>query len=323
MSSTTSSICIRPERIPRERIPRERIRRARPAPGLRFDVLAPIYLAVILGLPGVLAAAPLLLVDGGAGRCLFVLLAGPTYAVGYGLTAATIASRYRDSIVPGTFERDLGCERYRARRLYGLCWTSVFYARPIYHLFLCVPVLKRALFRLFGLRSSLEFTAYPDTWIRDLPLLDLGRGAYLSNRATLGTNVVLANGGILVDRVEIGDGALVGHLCMVGPGSSVGRGAELGVGTAVGFRTTIGARARIGPQVSLEHGVHVGEEASIGTRSWVGSGSRIGPGVVVPPATMIPARTDVRTQEDLERFLGRGQRPSERPQPPPRTGASL
>jgi hypothetical protein len=49
-------------------------------------------------------------------------------------------------------------------------------------------------FRLFGYRGSMKFTVYPDTWIRDLPLLMFGEGAYVSNRATLRTNIVLSNG---------------------------------------------------------------------------------------------------------------------------------
>lgn len=271
-----------------------------------YGILGPIYLVAIIGIPGALVATPFLMVDGVVARIVFTLLAAPGYAVGYGLTAASIGRMYRGAIVPGKLARDLGSKQYRARRLYGLCWTSVFYARPIYHLFLCVPLLKRPLFRWFGLRSSLEFTAYPDTWIRDLPLLDLGKGAYVSNRATLGTNLVLTSGEILVDRVTIGEGALVGHLCMVAPGSSLGPGAELGVGAAIGIRTSVGARAKIGPQVTLEHGVRIGEGAVIGIRSFVGSGSKIGPGVVVPPASVIPARTNVRTQEDLQRVLGSG-----------------
>jgi hypothetical protein len=48
-------------------------------------------------------------------------------------------------------------------------------------------------FRLLGHRGSLDFKVDPDTWIRDLPLRDLGPGAYVSNRATLGTNMVLSN----------------------------------------------------------------------------------------------------------------------------------
>jgi hypothetical protein len=69
--------------------------------------------------------------------------------------------------------------------MYGLCWTSLYYCKPVYHFCLCVPWLKALVFRLFGYRGDLNFTVYPDTWIRDLPLLDFGKGAYISNRATL------------------------------------------------------------------------------------------------------------------------------------------
>ena len=83
--------------------------------------------------------------------------------------------------MPGSFPRDLRAPLYRGRRLYGLCWTAVYYFTPVYWLFLTVPLLRRALFRLFGYRGQMDFTVYPDTWIRDLPLLEFGRGAYVGS----------------------------------------------------------------------------------------------------------------------------------------------
>jgi hypothetical protein len=73
-------------------------------------------------------------------------------------------------------------------------------------------------FRLFGYRGSMNFTIYPDTWIRDLPLLKFEDGVYVSNRATLGTNMVLSNGFLLVGEITLRAKALVGHLAMLAPG---------------------------------------------------------------------------------------------------------
>ena len=74
-----------------------------------------------------------------------------------------------------------------------MCWTSLYYCAPAYYLCLSLRPLKALAFRLLGHRGSLDFKVDPDTWIRDLPLRDLGPGAYVSNRATLGTNMVLSN----------------------------------------------------------------------------------------------------------------------------------
>jgi hypothetical protein len=40
----------------------------------------------------------------------------------------------------------------------------------------------------------MTFTVYPDSWIRDLPLLPFGQGEYVANPSTIGTNIVLNKG---------------------------------------------------------------------------------------------------------------------------------
>lgn len=55
---------------------------------------------------------------------------------------------------------------------------------------------------------------------------------YLSNRATIGTNMCNIDGTILVAPIRIGRGAMVGHLAMIGPGATLGKKAEIGVGVA-------------------------------------------------------------------------------------------
>ncbi len=102
-------------------------------------------------------------------------------------------------------------------------------------------------FRLFGYRGQMDFTVYPDTWIRDLPLLKFGKAAYLANRSTIGTNMALSNGKILVDTIEVGENATVGHLTMLAPGVSVGANSEVGAGCEIGIRVRIGSESLIQP----------------------------------------------------------------------------
>lgn len=89
--------------------------------------------------------------------------------------------------------RALSCQQYVDRRLYGLCWSCLYYFTPIYYLVLSIPILKHIVFRAFGYKGSLNITLYADTWIRDLPLLEIGKGVYIANKATIGTNMPLIN----------------------------------------------------------------------------------------------------------------------------------
>jgi UDP-3-O-[3-hydroxymyristoyl] glucosamine N-acyltransferase len=139
----------------------------------------------------------------------------------------------------------------------------------------------------------MNFTVYPDTWIRDLPILTFEDNAYVSNRATLGTNIVLSNGFLLVAPITLRAGALVGHLAMLAPGVELGPGAEVAVGCGVGIKAKLGADSFVGPCCVIEHGVSLGRNTRIGTYSYVGSGSVVLDGIKVPPATVVPPRTKI------------------------------
>ncbi|MFT5050879.1 MAG: carbonic anhydrase/acetyltransferase-like protein (isoleucine patch superfamily) [Chlamydiales bacterium] len=260
-----------------------------------FQLLALIHLALIVAIPGAILACAMTRAVGPGQAVLVGLLALPIAGFALALTAACLSCLHRASVRPGKMLRDLSERGYMQRRLYGLCWTTLYYCKFVYYGVLVVPPARGLILGLFGYRGSADFTIYPDTWIRDLPLLEVEAGAYLSNRATIGTNVVLSNGRILVDRVKIGANAVVGHLAMVGPGVVLERGAEIGVGAAIGFSSHIGERAKIGPKATIEHGVRVGAGARVGTASYVGNGCIIDPGVIIPPGSVIPARTKLST----------------------------
>lgn len=286
-----------PARAPRARLP--------------FGLVASAYLAAIFGLPALavglavaLAApqgwwllAPLLVLAPLLGAVLFVLVAG------------LLSRGHQHAVRPGRFRRDLGDPVYRARRLYGLCWTSVYYATPIYHLALSLPWFKRFTFRLFGYRGQMDFTVYPDTWIRDLPLLEFGKGAYVSNKATLGTNLAQSNGSLLVDHVRVGPGALVGHLAMLSTGTVLGEGAEVGVGSAVGSKVRVGKNAFVGACSAIGHLVELGEGADVGYMSSIGIAARIGPGVRLPQVSIVPNRARVDDQDAADGLLSAAQSP--------------
>ncbi|MES2645134.1 MAG: hypothetical protein V4850_36945 [Myxococcota bacterium] len=269
-----------------------------------FTLLSSLYAVAIFGLPALALWGALQLAQGNTLVEIVVLAFAPiAYALGSGVVAGVLSRFHRAHVVAGKFSRDLASRPYMHRRLYGLCWTAVYYFTPAYFLWLSLPGGKHALFRLFGYRGQTAFTTYPDTWVRDLPLLVLGRGAYLSNRATIGTNIVLMGGEILVDSIEVGADAIVGHLAMLAPGVVVGARAEIGVGCAIGIKVTIGEGAQFGPNCSIEHGAVIGANARVGVLTFVGSGSVVGAGVVLPPRTFVPRRTKLLTQADADALI--------------------
>ena len=278
---------------------------ARRAAWFPFGLTATLYLAAIFGLPAALVLAGL---AGAASLGLAALLLAATAAplacaLLFVLVAGLLSVRHQHAVKPGRFPRDLTHPTYRARRLYGLCWTSVYYFTPVYFVALSLPWMKRLTFRLFGYRGQMDFTVYPDTWIRDLPLLDFGPGAYVSNKATLGTNVAQSNGSLLVDRVTVGPRALVGHLSMLSTGTVLEEGAEVGVGCAVGSRVILRRNASVGPCCAVGHLSDVGEGADVGWASSLGAAVRIAAGVRLPQASLVPNRARLEDQCAAEALI--------------------
>jgi 1-acyl-sn-glycerol-3-phosphate acyltransferase len=249
-------------------------------------VVAVAYLLLIFGLPLVVCVS---LWHEAATKVWQTVVLGAcplVYAVVFALVAGLLSIPHHKGIVAGKFPRNVGHPVYFHRRLYGLCWTALFYFKPVYFLILTINPLRKCAFRLFGYRGCLNFTIYPDTWIRDLPLLNFGDGAYIANRSTLGSNICLQSGEILVGAISIGDRSVVGHLGVIGLGSMVEADSELGVGVATGIQVRIGRNTKIGAISGLNHGSNVGNNCDIGAMSYVGSGTRVLNRVQLPAASM-------------------------------------
>ena len=222
------------------------------------------------------------------------------YAILFTLIAGLLSIPHQRGIVAGKFPRDVGHRIYFHRRLYGLCWTALFYFKPIYFLVLAIDPLRECAFRLFGYRGNMSFTIYPDTWIRDLPLIHFGKGAYIANRSTLGSNVCLQSGEILVGKISIGERSVVGHLAVIGLDSKMDSDSELGVGATTGIQVTIGRKAKVGAISGLNHGAKVGDECEIGAMSYVGLGTRVLDGVHLAPSSVSADHDVVRDETRIE-----------------------
>ena len=268
--------------------------------GAAIRVLAPVYLALITGLPLAIATALVRTPRSGFSQSVAVVLSPIIYCLAYVAIAGALSRLTLRAIVAGKFPRDLRHTVYGPRRLYALCWTAVYYCPPIYHAVLAAPILKRITFRLFGYRGSMEFQTYPDTWLRDLPLLQVGRGAYLSNKATISPNMCLRNGKIIVQPVRIGAGTMIGHLTMIAPGVTIGEDSEVGVGCAVGLNVQVGSRAVVDHTSTLDHGSVIGDRCVVGTRAYIGRSAVVKDGIRIPAGAIVPARAVITTQAQAD-----------------------
>jgi len=257
------------------------------------SLICVLMLTAIFGLP---AGVGFLVIKAsvGAWQVLAVILAPLLYSVVLVVTAGVLSLPFHKAIVKGKFPRDVRHPVYRGRRLYGTCWTALFYFKPVYFLVLTLPWLKWMTFRLFGYKGQMDFTVYPDTWIRDLPLLDFGKGVYVANRATLGTNMPLKNGRILVDGISLGEGALISHLTMLAAGVQIGKGSEIGPGCAVGVRVKVGDHTTVLGTSQLNHASKIGDDVYLGANCYVGFGAEVPSGTKLGGYKSIPDRSSER-----------------------------
>ena len=264
-----------------------------------------LLISLIWILSSCVALAPMLVLDPSSLILRFasVAVAFPLFALSFLSIAAVLSWPSQRKIKRGRFPREPFHKIYFWRRVYGICWTNIFYFKPLYFVYLSIPVLRKTLFRAFGYKGPLNFTVYPDTWIRDLPLLHLGEKSYCSNRSTLGTNMCLQDGTILVDRIHLGDRSVLGHLGMLAPGVKLDNDVEVGSGVALGIRCHMKEGSRIGAGSSVNHGSVIGARTEIGGHSVFGLRVEIGPDIKMPVGTSIPAGAIVATQDDVKKYI--------------------
>lgn len=232
----------------------------------------------------------------------------------YGLTPAIFAFSFvtiggvfaqigRFGELAGKFPRLAGHPIYSLRRIYGTAWSQVFYFKPLYAAFLAIPQLKKYLFRIYGFKGSTDFTVYPDSWIRDLPLLKIGAGAYLANRCTIGTNVCLADGSIIVGPCQADEKSMVGHLVIFGLGCVLGKSSELGISSSLGIRVLIKENAVVAPKAMVYHGVEIGNKVKIGPWAYVGIKTVIADEIEIKSGAIIPNGSVISSQADADKYF--------------------
>jgi carbonic anhydrase/acetyltransferase-like protein (isoleucine patch superfamily) len=225
------------------------------------------------------------------------------FVISFVSMGGVFAQLTRAGLVEGKFPRKASHPMYAIRRIYGTAWSQIYYFKPLYAVCLAIPVFKKFLFRVFGYRGDLSFTTYPDSWIRDLPLLNLGKNVYLANRCVVGTNLCLNDGTILVGRCTALDGAMVGHLAIFGQGTVLGQKSEIGVGASTGIRVHTGEQVLISPKAIVYHAVQIGHHVRIGGFAVVGMKSKIADHIEIKAGSLIPPGTDLNTQQDADNIF--------------------
>ena len=258
---------------------------------------------LIYGLPIVAVALPLLYSPALGFTIVWLLCAPLLYAFLFATTAGLLSRPFQAGIIKGVFPRDVRFPIYAMRRLYNICWTSVYYFKPIYSIVLSVPIFKTITFRLFGYKGSMKFTILPDTWVRDLPLLRIEEGVYIANRAGLATNLCLMDGNAMVGNVTLKKGACAGFNSKIGLGSTIGERTEVGIDCITGLHVKIGNDCSIGAASGISHGVKIGNNTIIGVCSFIGTGAVIGDNLNLPSNLNIPDGAVIMTLQEAMRYV--------------------
>ncbi len=252
-----------------------------------------------------LCSLPFLLIETSSLQVkLFMITLTPVNFIFSFVTIAGLLSRLgQKGIIPGNFPRQALHKVYFLRRIFGACWTQVYYFVPVYAVCLAIPLMKKYLFRLFGYKFSTNFVTYPDTWLRDLPILKFEDGTYIANRAVLGTNLCLSDGNIYVDKIILKQNSLIGHLAGLAPGTRVEENGEIGINGALGLKSQLGKKSKICPYAGVNHGVKIGNNVEIGSSSYIGLKVVIGDNIKVPAGANIPAGAVIQSPEDVQKYF--------------------
>lgn len=259
-----------------------------------------LQILLLLILPLAVTAVPVELISDRDFKLIWLVMSPLTFVLATIAIGGLLSRIGLPGLVAGKFERNLTNTTYFLRRLHATPWTFIFYFKPVYFLILSLPFLKWMTFRLFGYQGKVNFTVYPDTWLRDLPLLDIGSGAYLSNKASIATNICLMDGQILVEGITIGEKSCVGHGTLIGPGTRMGKGVELGANITSGIRVIYGNNIKVFEICGIHHGSRIEDNVTIEAGVIIGLRSRIGSGIRIREGSHIHAGTRLKTQKDAD-----------------------
>ncbi len=197
-------------------------------------------------------------------------------------------------IKPGKFKRGPDDPIYVHRGYYTRMLKSFLTDYKLMNAILTDKKLQTRFFRVFGYEGEVDFTLYPQCWIRDLPLLQIGKMSYLGDGIVLGTNKVsIDQKTVKVGRITIGDHTIIDQDCMLGYSTHIGHHTAIGVRSCIGVKTHIGNNCRIAEIVNIGHCCNIGNDVSIGQVSAIGNFTTIADGTKIPAFSRIPPKSSI------------------------------
>ena len=196
------------------------------------------------------------------------------------------------SIQTGKFPRDISNAIYSDRLYYTNKLRFFLSEIHLMNQIFSNQGLKSLFFQTFGYEKNVNFTIYPNTWLRDLPLLDIGENVYLGDHLILGTNRITPDQKeVIVAPITIGDNTIFDQSCAIGCGSNIGKNTQVAFNVAISSKCKIGSNVIIGSQTGISHCVRIGSDVTIGDACKIGQFAIIEDGAKVPDFTQIPAFT--------------------------------
>lgn len=194
------------------------------------------------------------------------------------------------NIKTGKFKRDKDNPDYQDRLIYTKALRPFVYNPAVMDIIFSDEKVKAFFFRTFGYQGNLDFTIYPNSWLRDLPLLDIGKKVYLADGILLGTNQVTPDQQwICTGKITIGDNCIFDQGCSVGFNTRIGANSTIGFEVAIGLKNRIGENVKIGGRSNIAHGCRIGNNVTLSDCCRIGSFSVIEDGVELEEYTDIPA----------------------------------
>ena len=198
------------------------------------------------------------------------------------------------NIKPGNFERNPESKDYNDRLVYTQEFRKFIYNPAVMNVILTHRELKLSFFRTFGYQGSIDFTIYPNCWLRDLPCLDIGKDTYLADGILLGTNQVSTDQKVLrVGKIKIGERCVFDQDCKLGYNSTIRNDCIIGIQTAMGLKTRMGYNVKIGESCRIRHGNRFGDNVILGSECQVGNFCIFEDGVELNEFTQVPSFSQV------------------------------
>lgn len=201
------------------------------------------------------------------------------------------------SIKTGRFKRNTQQTSYQHRLIYTKYLRAYVYDPARLNIVFSDAALQHLFFRTFGYQGNTRFTIYPNVWLRDLPLLDIGENVYLGDGILLGTNQVSENQQFIkVGKISIGNNSIFDQQCSVGLDTKIGHHVQARFRAAVGLKCTLGNHVVLGECCVIGHKTQLDDGVIIGTGVKLGNFVKVEANVHIPEHAVIPSFSHVTQQ---------------------------